>query len=144
MLTSSRTRLIVDWTVTIVGAIAIVLALKAWVVNPYRIPSSSMAPTLACGRTSADAGCRAHFSDRVLADRLIYRFRDPRRGEIVVFRAPAKARRLCNDAEGSVFVKRVVGLPGETLSERGGWIYVDGKRLPETYLARGTRRADAA
>ena len=43
-------RITVDWIVTIVGAIAIVLAIKAWVVNPYRIPSSSMEPTLHCAR----------------------------------------------------------------------------------------------
>ena len=40
----------IDWLVTILGAIAIVLAIKAWVVNPYRIPSSSMEPTLHCAR----------------------------------------------------------------------------------------------
>jgi hypothetical protein len=45
-----RLRILVDWAVTIVGAIAIVLAIKAWVVNPYRIPSSSMEPTLHCAR----------------------------------------------------------------------------------------------
>ena len=43
-------RIAIDWVVTIVGAIAIVLAIKAWVVNPYRIPSSSMEPTLHCAR----------------------------------------------------------------------------------------------
>jgi hypothetical protein len=43
-------RIAIDWIVTIAGAIAIVLAIKAWVVNPYRIPSSSMEPTLHCAR----------------------------------------------------------------------------------------------
>jgi signal peptidase I len=55
----------IDWLVTIIGAIAIVLAIKAWVVNPYRIPSSSMEPTLHCAKPSP--GCEARFSDRVLA-----------------------------------------------------------------------------
>ena len=45
-------RVTIDWLVTIVGAIAIVLAIKAWVVNPYRIPSSSMEPTLHCARSA--------------------------------------------------------------------------------------------
>ena len=75
-------RVTIDWIVTIAGAIAIVLAIKAWVVNPYRIPSSSMEPTLHCAKDAN--GCEARFSDRVLANRFIYRFRDPRRGEIVV------------------------------------------------------------
>ncbi len=68
-------RITIDWIVTIVGAIAIVLAIKAWVVNPYRIPSSSMEPTLHCARPGN--GCEARFSDRVLANRFIYHFRKP-------------------------------------------------------------------
>ena len=83
-------RVTIDWVVTIVGAIAIVLAIKAWVVNPYRIPSSSMEPTLHCARPAN--GCEARFSDRVLANRFIYRFRDPKRGEIVVFETPPAAQ----------------------------------------------------
>ena len=47
-------RITIDWLVTIVGAIAIVLAIKAWVVNPYRIPSSSMEPTLHCARPGSE------------------------------------------------------------------------------------------
>ena len=70
-----RLRIAVDWIVTIVGAVAIVLAIKAWVVNPYRIPSSSMEPTLHCARPAP--GCESRFSDRVLANRFIYHFRDP-------------------------------------------------------------------
>ena len=123
-------RSIIDWVFTIVGAIAIVLAIKAWVVNPYRIPSSSMEPTLHCARP-AD-GCLSRFSDRVLANRLIYRFRDPKRGEIIVFNVPDVARARCG-ASG-VFVKRIIGLPGELLEERRGYVYINGKRLNERYL----------
>ena len=101
-------RTIIDWVFTIVGAIAIVLAIKAWVVNPYRIPSSSMEPTLHCARPAS--GCESRFSDRVLANRLIYHFRDPKRGEIVVFKVPDLARERCG--AGGVFVKRIIGLPG--------------------------------
>src|SRR5213078_2604584 len=57
-------RVALDWVVTIAGAVAIVLAIKAWVVNPYRIPSSSMEPTLHCARP--EQGCEASTSDRVL------------------------------------------------------------------------------
>ena len=96
---------------TIVGAIAIVLAIKAWVVNPYRIPSSSMEPTLHCARPAT--GCEARFSDRVLANRFIYHFRDPGRGEIVVFKTTPAVVRKCG--AGGTFVKRIIGLPGETV-----------------------------
>jgi signal peptidase I len=116
-----------------------VLAIKAWVVNPYRIPSASMEPTLHCARSSPADGCEARFSDRVLANRFIYRFREPHRGEIVVFDTPRAARRECG-ASGT-FVKRLIGLPGETIREdEKAFIWVDGKRLNEPYI-RPERRA---
>jgi len=126
-------RVFLDWALTIVGAIAIVLAIKAWVVNPYRIPTSSMEPTLHCARPGA--GCEARFSDRVLADRVSYHFRNPQRGEIIVFETPKRAREVCAGSSGSsVFVKRLIGLPGETLVEKRGFVSIDGKKLNETYV----------
>jgi signal peptidase I len=122
---------------TIVGAVLIVLAVKAWVVNPYRIPSASMEPTLHCGRP--EPGCEAARSDRVLANRFIYHFRDPRRGEIVVFHAPAAARAECL---GGIFVKRIIGLPGDVWSERNGYTYIDRRRLAEPYIRLERRDRD--
>jgi signal peptidase I len=124
-------RVVLDWAFTIAGAVLIVLALKAWVVNPYRIPSASMEPTLHCARPTPD--CESRFSDRVLANRFIYHFRDPKRGEIIVFKTPPLAQLRCG--EGGTFVKRLIGLPGETVSERNGIVYIDGKRLDEPYIA---------
>jgi signal peptidase I len=126
---------IIDWIVTIVGAVAIVLAIKAWVVNPYRIPSSSMEPTLHCG--TGGSGCLARFSDRVLANRFIYHLRDPRRGEIVVFNVPSAAETACGS--GGVFVKRIVGLPGDIWQERQGRVYINGKKLREPYIQNDRR-----
>jgi signal peptidase I len=132
-------RVAIDWIVTLVGAILIVLALKAWVVNPYRIPSSSMEPELHCAQP-AD-GCQAGTSDRVLANRVILHFRDPKRGEVVVFKTPPEAQRRCG--AGGTFVKRIVGLPGETVSERDGVIYIDGKKLNEPWV-RPERRSSGS
>src|SRR3954454_2666638 len=129
-------RIAIDWIVTIAGAIAIVLAIKAWVVNPYRIPSSSMEPTLHCARPGA--GCESRLSDRVLANRFIYHFRNPRRGEIIVFNTPTAAAEAACNASGT-FVKRLIGLPGETVNERNGFIYIDGKKLNEPYIQRSRR-----
>ena len=123
-------RITIDWIVTIAGAIAIVLAIKAWVVNPYRIPSSSMEPTLHCARPGS--GCEARFSDRVLANRFIYHFRQPHRGDIIVFKTPALAKERCG--AGGTFVKRLIALPGETWQEKNGYIYIDGKKLIEPYV----------
>jgi signal peptidase I len=123
-------RVAIDWIVTIVGAVAIVLAIKQWVVNPYRIPSSSMEPTLHCA--GGGLGCTARFSDRVLANRFIYRFTDPDRGDIVVFETPRDARSQCG--AGGTFVKRIVALPGETWEMRSGHVYINGRRLQEPYV----------
>ena len=137
---SHNARVALDWTLTIAGAILIVFGLKAWVVNPYRIPSSSMEPTLHCARPSL--GCEAHYSDRVLANRFIYHFRDPKRGEIIVFKTPGKVP-VCNTTEpNEVFVKRLIGLPGDVVSERDGFVYIDGKKLNEPYIQSARRDHD--
>ena len=72
-------RVTLDWILTIAGAILIVLALKQWVVNPYRIPSSSMEPTLNCAKGPANPGCLGDSSDRVLACRICLDFGRTRR-----------------------------------------------------------------
>ena len=129
-------RIVVDWLVTIVGAVAIVLAIKAFVVNPYRIPSSSMEPTLHCAEPAPD--CQANFSDRVLANRFLYHFREPERGDIVVFETPPAAQQQCG--AGGTFVKRIVGLPGETVVvSSDGAVSINGRRLDESYVAPGRR-----
>jgi signal peptidase I len=128
-------RSIADWVLTIAFAVGMVLALKAWVVNPYRIPSSSMEPTLHCARPGFR--CEAGTSDRILANRLVYHFRAPKRGDIVVFETPPKAATECG--AGGTYVKRLIGLPGETWQERDGWVYIDGRRLAEPYLLPGRR-----
>ena len=125
-------RTVIDWLVTIALAAGFVLAFEAEVAKPYRIPSSSMEPTLHCARPGA--WCLGRFNDRVLANRLAYRFGHPRRGQIVVFRAPASASQ-CGTGDGSsTFVKRLIGLPGEQVSERDGYVYVNGHRLAEPYV----------
>jgi len=134
-----RLRILVDWVVTIVGAVAIVLAIKAWVVNPYRIPSSSMESTLHCARPAQL--CEARISDRVLANRFIYHFRDPARGDIVVFETPPEAQEKCG--AGGTFVKRIIGLPGERVQIRlrqgAAYVYIDGQRLEEPYIEHDRR-----
>jgi signal peptidase I len=123
-------RIAIDWAVTILAAVLVVLAIKAWVVNPYRIPSSSMEPTLHCARP--EAGCLAARSDRVLACRFCFHLRKPKRGDIVVFNTPPTAADRCG--EGGVFVKRLIGLPGETVGYNGNRLRINGKLVPEPYI----------
>lgn len=109
------------------------LLIKAYVLNPYRIPSSSMETTLHCARPGA--GCESRFNDRVIANRFIYHFRDPDRGDIVVFNPPDQVEEVCG--AGGTYVKRIVGLPGERIAGENGKIYVDGTELEELYLEPG-------
>ncbi len=128
-----------DWLITLVVAIGVVLIFEAEVAKPYRIPTSSMEPTLHCARPSD--GCEARFSDRVIACELCYRFSSPRRGQIVVFHAPQTARD-CGEAPG-VFVKRLIGLPGDTIHEDAeARIWINGSRLSEPYIAPGSLISD--
>lgn len=91
-----------------------------------------MEPTLHCARPGDF--CEGRFDDRVVANRLAFRFGDPKRGQIVVFRAPRVAERCGRQDGASTFVKRIVGLPGEMVSERGGVIYTNGQPLVEPHL----------
>ncbi len=140
-------RKVVDWLLTISLAIGFVLVFEAKVAKPYRIPSDSMEPTLHCARPSA--GCRSTTSDRVLVNRLAYDFGSPQRGQIVVFTAPAGAS-VCQPGDaGTTFVKRLIGLPGETVREdEHGFILIRKPgasawtKLKEPYLSARTRLAD--
>jgi signal peptidase I len=128
-------RVVIDWVMTIVGAVLIVFAVKTWVVNPYRIPSPSMEPTLHCALPEPD--CETTTSDRVLANRFINHFRQPRRGEIVVFTTPKLALQRCG-TQGT-YVKRLIAVPGDVWKERTGVVYINGKKLNEPYI-QATRR----
>jgi signal peptidase I len=123
-------RIAIDWAVTIVGALVLVFVLKSYVITPYRIPTSSMEPALHCAKPGT--GCLGHYSDRVLACRICLDVSSPSRGEIVVFHAPLRVAKQCGEA--GTFVKRLIGLPGETVSERRGLVSVDGKPLKEPYV----------
>lgn len=116
-----RQRAIRSWALTIVVALAITFAVKTWLYQPYSIPSASMVPTLEVG-------------DRVVVSKLN---KDPGRGDIIVFERPANDPASGPDAP-DVLIKRVIGLPGDTVSAADGKVYVNGKALREAYLPRGT------
>jgi signal peptidase I len=94
-----------------------------------------MEPTIHCAKPLS--GCLGTADDRIVVQpggRL-------RRESIVVFRTTPRAAAKCG--EGGVLVKRLIGLPGETVhEERNGFIDIDGKRLKESYVSRARRRAD--
>jgi signal peptidase I len=131
-----RRRLIKALVVMVVlaGGLLVLILLTS---KLYRIPSSAMESTLHCAKPAA--GCEAEHGDRVLVSKVVYRFRDPRRGDIVAFRIPETGTFACNSFFGEVFLKRIVVMPGERWKEQGGFIYVNGKKLDEPYVKRDSR-----
>jgi signal peptidase I len=134
-------RRILDWLGTIALALAFVLIFEAEVAKPYRIPSSSMEPTLHCAKPGD--WCDGAYSDRVLVDRLIYRFESPERGQIVVFTAPPAADKCGGDDSGMTFVKRLIGLPGDTVHEVNGRLWVNGRLLHDGYVDPSMRGSES-
>lgn len=108
---------LVSWAVTIGIAVVLTLVVKSFILQAYSIPSPSMVPTLEIG-------------DRVIVFQLN---KDPARGDVIVFDRPVNDPKTSPD-EPDVLIKRVIGLPGETVDARDGDVYVDGKRLVEHYL----------
>jgi signal peptidase I len=105
----------------LVIAAVIAVLLRVYVVQPFWIPSESMEPTL--------HGCSGCDDDRLLVDKLSYRIRSVHRGDVVVFHRPVAAPTPESD-----LIKRVIGLPGETVSGHGGRVYVGQRPLIEPYV----------
>jgi signal peptidase I len=117
----SSTRVFIEWAIVVVGAVAVALIIKTFLLQAFYIPSPSMEPTLKVG-------------DRVLVNKLSYKVHDIHRGDIVVFKRPPNAP----SGDINDLIKRVVALPGETVEAHDGKVFVDGKQLDEPYLPEGT------
>lgn len=109
-----KRRTFAEYLLVALCAIVAALLVQAFLIKPYRIPSESMAATLVP-------------RDRVLVNRVVYRLHGPGRGDIVV---------IDSAAIGRILIKRVVALPGETISVSGGSVYIGGRRLDEPYVHR--------
>ncbi|MGB3297540.1 MAG: signal peptidase I [Phormidesmis sp.] len=104
----------------VIVAIAIALTVRLFIAEPRYIPSPSMMPTLAVG-------------DRLLVEKVSYRLHSPHRGDIVVFEPPPQLREYGYSAK-QAFIKRVIGLPGETVQVTRGQVLIDSQPLAEAYL----------
>jgi signal peptidase I len=134
----------VELVVIVATALGLALAIQAFVVKPYRIPSGSMLPTL-------------HINQRVLVNRIGTHFSTPQVGDIIVFHPPKNYAQGCvNPSEGEnqageggaqacdvvwpgrsseTFIKRVVGLPGDRISVRSGHVIRNGVAEKDSYIA---------
>lgn len=141
-----RRRGLRELPVLVLISLLLALLIKAFLVQAFFIPSSSMVPTLETG-------------DRVLVNKVVYHLRDIHRGDVIVFGDPNPEDAADRNAiqaffhwltnglgftqpEDEDFIKRVIGLPGETLEARDGVVYVNGEPIDEPYLAPSIRTED--
>lgn len=103
---------------TILPAILIAILINVFLAQPTRVHGLSMEPNL-------------HTDQRLVVEKITYHLHGPRRGDIVVFSAPQQSEEL--------LIKRVIGLPGETVEIRDGRVFINGTPLDEPYLAQETR-----
>lgn len=98
---------------SILWAVALALVIRTFIVAPFKIPSGSMRMTLIEG-------------DRILVNKFLYRFREPRRGEIIVFKFPENPKRP--------FIKRLAAVGGDTLEIRDGHLLINGELTPSELM----------
>ncbi|MBD2432604.1 MULTISPECIES: signal peptidase I [Fischerella] len=111
---------------TIVLSIVLALGIRTFVAEARWIPSGSMEPTLHGSPNQWKA-------DKIIVDKLSYKFSNPQRGDIVVF-SPTKE--LQQEQYQDAFIKRIIGLPGEKVALKNGKVYINNEPLPEnTYLS---------
>ncbi len=114
-----------EWGILIVAALLIALLIKTFLFQAFYIPSDSMVPTLKT-------------NDRVIVNKLSYHLHPVHRDDVIVFKSPKDANGHPIDPGVNDLVKRVIGLPGETVEGRSdGHIYINGKVLKESYLPKG-------
>ncbi len=109
---------IVELLKTLVSAGVLAIGIRACVAEARFIPSESMLPTLA-------------IDDRLIVEKISYRFRQPERGDVIVF-SPTDALREQNYKEA--FIKRVIGLPGDVVEVKDGDVYINDQQLSENYI----------
>lgn len=102
-----------DFLEALIIALAIALPIKFFVASPFIVVGASMYPTF-------------ENSDYLIVDKLIYQFEEPRRGDVVVFRPPT--------SEKTYFIKRIIGLPGETVRVRGNIVTIINKTNPNGFV----------
>ncbi|KPQ36315.1 MAG: signal peptidase I [Phormidesmis priestleyi Ana] len=118
---AKSSRLWVEVLQTMGLSIVLALGMRQFVAEARLVPTGSMEPTV-------------QINDRLVIDKISYLFRSPQRGDIIVFQAPEKALVIAGSATSDAYLKRIVGLPGETVEITGGYVLINGKAIEERYI----------
>lgn len=106
---------------TIGLSVVLALGIRQFVAEARFIPSGSMEPTL-------------QIDDRLVVEKISYRFNPPERGDIIVFQAPQSALDAVGSTTKDAYIKRVIGLPGDTVEVKEGKVFINGEALSENYI----------
>jgi signal peptidase I len=120
---SSPPRKAVEWLVIIAVAVLVAVLLRAFVLQTFFIPSASMEPTLQIG-------------DRIIVSKLSYKLHGIHRGDMIVFARPPAEN--CGGEPVADLVKRVIGLPGETIASQGNDVLINGKPITQDWQSKGS------
>ena len=107
---------------TVAIALLLSVLIRLFVAEPRFIPSDSMVPTLAVG-------------DRLVVEKVSYRFHSPQPGDIIVFHPPDILQKLFGYGDDQAFIKRIIGTPGDSIRVEAGTVYVNNQPLREPYIA---------
>lgn len=112
---------VVEWIKALVIAVVLVFVIRQFLFSPYIVDGSSMKPNF-------------ETDERLIVNKIIYTFKEPQFGDVVVFNVPQQGRK---------FVKRVIGVPGDTVRVEGDDLYINGEKIEEPYIAEAIADAKA-
>src|SRR5690606_40055632 len=115
-------REIVEWIKAIAIAVILVLVVRNFLFSPFIVDGASMEPNF-------------HTKERVIVNLLVYKISEPSYGDVIVFDVPDEGRR---------FIKRIIGLPGDTIEVHGDDVYINDERIDEPYLAESIAESHAS
>ena len=108
-----------DLVETVAISLSIFLVIYLFLMQPHQVNGQSMLPNFQDG-------------EHVMTDKISYKFREPMRGEVVVFHAPPAAG--CVEGTGCDFIKRIIAVPGDKVTVHDNAIWINGQKLPEPYI----------
>ncbi len=120
-MTTKQSNFWIEIVQTLGLSVVLALGMRQFVAEARVVPTGSMEPTI-------------QINDRLVVEKISYLFQTPTRGDIIVFQAPEKALVISGSTTHDAYLKRVIGLPGETVEVSNGTVFINGEALDEDYI----------